>query len=82
MIKDVPEQSPLLKISIPKLNEDFILRLPIHIMSAMSPVDQMTEELFEKNWQDLTRRPSNFQKADCILKNPAPKEIPIPAVIK
>jgi hypothetical protein len=46
MIKDVPVQSPLIKISIPKLNEDIILRLPIHVMSVISSVDQMTEELF------------------------------------
>ena len=82
MVKDVPVQSPLLKITVPKLNEDFILRLPIHVLSTMSPVEQMTEELFEKNWEDLTRRPSNFQKVDCILKNPAPSEIPIPNVVK
>jgi len=39
MIKEVPTQSPLLKIVIPKLNEDFIIRLPIHVMSTISPVE-------------------------------------------
>lgn len=42
----------------------------------------MTDEAFTKNWMDLTARPGNFQKLDCILKNPAPAHIPPPEVIK
>lgn len=72
----------MLKISIPKLKEDFILKLPIHLMSVINPVEQMTDELFYKNWNDLTQRPSNFQKLDCVLKNPAPPSVPIAAVLK
>ena len=71
MFRGVPVQSPILNVSVPKMEEDFQIRLPLHLMSCTSAVE-MTTEVFKKNWDDLSFRPNSFQKVDCILKNPAP----------
>lgn len=68
--------SPSLRVQISKLNEDAVIRLPFGLMNIMTPVEQMTVEAFGKNWGDLSKRPSTFQKLDVILKNPAPSHIP------
>ena len=51
-------------------------------MNAISPVDQMTKEAFEKNWNDLGNRPPPFQKLEQFMQNPAPAHIPIHQVLK
>jgi hypothetical protein len=71
MFRGVPVQSPILNVSIPKMGDDFQIRLPLHLMSCTSAVEIPTE-VFRKNWDDLSFRANTFQKVDCILKNPAP----------
>lgn len=49
MIAGVPQGgSPSLKLEV--AGEQIMLRLPIHLMNVMSPVDQMTPEAFINNW--------------------------------
>lgn len=49
MISGVPlGGSPDLKLQV--AGEQIMLRLPIHLMNVMSPVDQMTAEAFTNNW--------------------------------
>lgn len=48
MIRGVPLQSPALLLTFQQRTET--VRLPLHITSAVSPVDQMTAQAFENNW--------------------------------
>lgn len=58
------------------------IRLPVYVNKAIQSVDNMTEQAFKKNWDDLSfNRPNSFQKLDTILKNPAPPNVPISAVL-
>ena len=59
------------------------IRLPIYMNKTIMLVDQMNQQAFKKNWDDISfNRPNQFQKLDTILKNPAPPQVPIEAVIK
>ena len=40
-------------------------------------VEQLTEQAFKKNWDDITFKKPEFHKLDTILKNPAPPHVPI-----
>ena len=59
------------------------IRLPIYMNKTIMLVDQMNQQAFKKNWDDISfNRPNQFQKLDTILKNPAPPQVPIEAVVK
>jgi len=53
MFKGVPLVSPSLRVQIGKLNVNAVVRLPLALLNILTPVEQMTEEAFAKNWQDL-----------------------------
>ena len=53
------------------------VKLPIFANKVIENVDQMTEQAFKKNWDDITFKRPDFQKLDLILRNPAPPQVPI-----
>lgn len=59
-----------------------MIRLPVYLSKVVESVDQMTEQVFKKNWDDITfNLPTTFTKIDVILKNPAPSQVPVSNVL-
>lgn len=58
------------------------LAIPVYTNKIVEKVEAMPEQAFKKNWDEITfNRPDEFQKLDTIMKNPAPPNVPIEAVL-
>jgi len=57
------------------------VKLPIFVNKVIEKVDQLTDQAFKKNWDDITFKKPDFHKIDTILKNPAPAHVPIAQVL-
>lgn len=85
MIKQASLSSPKLLVSclcnptMPKKN-GLEVKLPIFANKVIESVEQLNEQAFKKNWDDITFKRADFHKLDAILKNPAPPQVPIDRV--
>lgn len=43
------------------------IKLPIFVNKVIEKVDQLTDQAFKKNWDDITFKKSDFHKIDTIL---------------
>lgn len=82
MLKESNLVCPQLVISS-KAHQTLTIRLPIYANKVVENVDQMNDQVFKKNWDDISfNRPQTFTKLDTIIKNPAPSHIPVSTVLK
>mmetsp|Transcript_3608 Transcript_3608/g.4808 ORF Transcript_3608/g.4808 Transcript_3608/m.4808 type:complete len:90 (+) Transcript_3608:2601-2870(+) len=86
MVKQASPSSPKLLVScqvnpISPKKTGLEVKLPIFANKVIENVEQLTEQAFKKNWEDITFKRSDFHKLDAILKNPAPAHIPIATVL-
>ena len=86
MMKQASLASPKLLVSCqcspmePKKN-GLEVKLPIFANKVIENVEQLSEQAFKKNWDDITFKRPEFHKMDTVLRNPAPSHIPISQVL-
>ena len=57
------------------------IKLPIFANKVIERVENLNEQSFKRNWDDITFKRPDFQKLDTILRNPAPPHIPVAQVL-